>query len=69
MDRALASRFYDARMIAAVNKAGCSTMYTEDLNDGQKYGSVVARNPFKQKTVRLMIDDGMGERIGVQQEE
>ena len=49
MDRALASRFYDARMIAAVNKAGCSTMYTEDLNDGQKYGNVVSINPFKLK--------------------
>lgn len=34
-------------MIAAANKAGCSTMYTEDLNDGQKYGNVVAINPFK----------------------
>lgn len=25
--------FYDALMIAAANKAGCSTMYTEDLNN------------------------------------
>ncbi len=39
--------FYDALMVAAANKAGCSTMYTEDLNDGQKYGNVVAINPFK----------------------
>ena len=41
--------FYDALMIAAANKAGCSTMYTEDLNDGQKYGNVVVINPFKLK--------------------
>ena len=39
--------FYDALIIAAANKAGCSTIYTEDLNDGQKYGNVTAVNPFK----------------------
>lgn len=38
--------FYDALMLAAANKAGCSSIYTEDLNDGQRYGNVVARNPF-----------------------
>ena len=38
--------FYDALMIAAANKAGCSTIFTEDLNDGQKYGNVTAANPF-----------------------
>lgn len=38
--------FYDALMLAAASKAGCSTLYTEDLNDGQIYGNVVARNPF-----------------------
>lgn len=40
--------FYDALMLAAANKAGCSALYTEDLNDGQIYGNVVARNPFAQ---------------------
>ena len=39
--------FYDALMIAAANKAGCSVIFTEDLNDGQKYGDVVAENPFR----------------------
>ena len=39
--------FYDALMIAAANKAGCSTIFTEDLNNGQKYGSVMVVNPFK----------------------
>ena len=38
--------FYDALMIAAANKAGCSTIFTEDLNNGQKYGNVTAVNPF-----------------------
>ena len=40
--------FYDALMIAAANKAGCATIFTEDLNSGQKYGNVVAINPFDQ---------------------
>ena len=38
--------FYDALMIAAANKAGCSTIFTEDLNDGQRYDKVTAANPF-----------------------
>ena len=38
--------FYDALMIAAANKAGCSVIFTEDLNDGQKYGNAVVKNPF-----------------------
>ena len=39
--------FYDALIIAAANKAGCSVIFTEDLNDGQKYGNVVVENPFR----------------------
>lgn len=38
--------FYDAMMLAAANKAGCAVVYTEDLNDGQRYDGVIARNPF-----------------------
>ena len=38
--------FYDALMIAAANKAGCSTIFTENLNNGQKYGNVTVVNPF-----------------------
>ena len=41
--------FYDALILAAANKARCSTIYTEDLNDGQRYGNVIARNPFVQE--------------------
>ena len=39
--------FYDALMIAAANKMGCATVFTEDLNSGQKYGNVTAVNPFQ----------------------
>jgi len=38
--------FYDALMIAAANKSGCKVLYTEDMNDGQTYGSVNVVNPF-----------------------
>jgi predicted nucleic acid-binding protein len=34
-------------LIAAAEAGGCQTLYTEDLNDGQKYGSVTVINPFK----------------------
>ena len=39
--------FYDSLMLSAANKAKCDVIYTEDLNNGQKYGTVTAINPFK----------------------
>jgi len=39
-------QFYDALMISAAQKIGAKAIYTEDLNDGQSYGGVVAVNPF-----------------------
>lgn len=38
--------YYDAAIIAAAERLEVETLYTEDLNDGQKYGSVTVRNPF-----------------------
>ena len=40
-------QFWDAALIAASEKLGLKTLYTEDLSHGQKYGSVTAINPFK----------------------
>jgi predicted nucleic acid-binding protein len=37
---------YDACIVAAAELAGCDTLYTEDLNDGQRIGRVTIRNPF-----------------------
>jgi predicted nucleic acid-binding protein len=37
---------YDANIVAAAELAGCDTLYTEDLNDGQRIGRVTIRNPF-----------------------
>jgi len=39
--------FWDALILAAAEAGGASVLYTEDLNDGQQYGTVLARNPFR----------------------
>jgi predicted nucleic acid-binding protein len=47
---AIAQRFgiayFDAQILAAAKKAGCSKVYSEDLNPGQNYGGVTVINPF-----------------------
>jgi predicted nucleic acid-binding protein len=40
--------FWDALIVAATEAAGAQVLYTEDLNDGQQYGQVVVRNPFRE---------------------
>lgn len=46
----LAQRFqlsyWDAAIVAAAQRLGAKTLYTEDLSHGQSYGSVTAINPF-----------------------
>lgn len=37
---------WDAAIIAAAAELGCDTVYSEDLNHGQDYGSVRVVNPF-----------------------
>jgi predicted nucleic acid-binding protein len=38
--------FWDALVIHAAQAAGTDVLYSEDLSDGQPYGSVKIRNPF-----------------------
>ena len=40
-------QLYDAMMLSAAERIGADEFLTEDLNDGQMYGSVRAVNPFK----------------------
>jgi predicted nucleic acid-binding protein len=40
-------RFWDALVLASANAAGCGLFLSEDLNDGQTYGSVKVINPFR----------------------
>jgi predicted nucleic acid-binding protein len=42
--------FWDGVIVAAAQRSGAKLLFTEDLNDGQRYGSVTAVNPFKQTT-------------------
>jgi predicted nucleic acid-binding protein len=38
--------YWDAAIIAAAERLGAETLFTEDLNHGQSYGSVRVINPF-----------------------
>jgi len=38
--------FWDALVVVAAVKSGASVIYSEDLNHGQRYGSVKVVNPF-----------------------
>ena len=40
--------YFDAALIAAAEILGAETFYSEDLNDGQFFGSVKVVNPFQQ---------------------
>ena len=37
----------DAMMISAAVESGCDEILSEDLNEGQDYYGVIARNPFR----------------------
>lgn len=39
--------FWDALIVQAAQGSGTTTLYTEDLADGQMYGTVRAVNPFR----------------------
>ena len=39
--------YWDGSIVAAAEALGAGTLYTEDLNPGQKYGSLVVENPFQ----------------------
>ena len=38
--------YWESIIIAAAEFATCEIVWSEDLNDGQRYGAVVVRNPF-----------------------
>lgn len=39
--------YWDGAIVAAAERLGADTLYTEDLSDGQVYDGVTARNPFR----------------------
>ena len=38
--------FYDGMILAAAERAGCTKVWSEDLNAGQEYFGVRVENPF-----------------------
>ena len=49
--RTIASRygfaFYDSLIVAAAIETGCTVLFSEDLQDGQKIGNLTITNPFR----------------------
>jgi predicted nucleic acid-binding protein len=39
-------QWWDALILNSAIEMGCSILWTEDFNNGQRYESVTARNPF-----------------------
>ncbi len=44
--------YWDAAIVEAARMAGCDIVLSEDLGDGQSYGGVRVRNPFRQGVKR-----------------
>lgn len=40
---------YDSLILAAALQSECSTLFSEDMQDGQKIGRLTIRNPFAEK--------------------
>ncbi|MDZ7781481.1 MAG: hypothetical protein U5K56_00525 [Halioglobus sp.] len=38
--------FYDSLIISAALEADCKRLFTEDMQDGQRIGTLVIENPF-----------------------
>ncbi len=39
-------QFFDALILATSSRAGCSILFSEDLQDNRSFGSLTVRNPF-----------------------
>jgi predicted nucleic acid-binding protein len=39
--------WYDAMILNSAIESGCSILWTEDFQDGQRFGDLVVRNPYK----------------------
>jgi predicted nucleic acid-binding protein len=46
LSRSYSLSWYDSLIVAAALEAECQILYTEDLQHGQKFGSLKVQNPF-----------------------
>jgi len=47
---------YDSLIVAAAIEAGCTTLYSEDMQHNQTIGSLTVRNPFRSSKVRRSLN-------------
>ncbi|MGE0803124.1 MAG: PIN domain-containing protein [Lautropia sp.] len=38
--------FWDGLIVESASEAGCTLLYSEDMQDGRSFGNVTVRNPF-----------------------
>ena len=50
LSRRFKTSYWDGAILAAAHAAGTPTVYSEDLNSGQRYGDVTVINPFKSRS-------------------
>ena len=53
LDEASKGRFsyWDGVLLAAAAEAGCTTIFSEDMADGARFGSIVVANPFRRNQI------------------
>jgi len=39
--------WFDTLIAEAATRSGCSVIYSEDFNHGQRFGELTAHNPFR----------------------
>ena len=52
--------FWDALVVQAALDAECDRLYSEDLNAGRRFGSLLVVNPFAQTPERPASEFGRG---------
>lgn len=50
LSRTVQLSYWDGLVVAAANRARCVRLLSEDLNDGQRIGSVRVENPFLEES-------------------
>lgn len=48
--------YWDALLLATLDRAGCTTVLSEDMGDGAQYAGVTVRNPFAGERIADEID-------------
>lgn len=43
--------WYDAMILNSAIEMGCGVLWTEDFTDGQRFGDLVVRNPYKTSSI------------------